>query len=33
MTEEKKKVKKEARRATRENWGRVQVLICKEGKS
>jgi len=28
-----KKVKKEARRATRENWGRVQVLICKEGKS
>ena len=27
MTEEKKEVKEEARRATLENWGRVQILI------
>jgi hypothetical protein len=27
MTEEKKEVKEEARRTTRENWGRVQILI------
>ena len=33
MTEVKEEKKEGARRATRENWGRVQVLICKEGKS